>query len=153
MRGLSILDPKTIHSLEEFNVWLSSYIRQHNTTVHSATKEKPLDRYLRSKANIRTPKSQEWLDFCFLNRITRKVSNDSCITIDGILYDVPQQFIRMKVDIRYLPDKMEDAYILYEGKQYPIHTTDKVANSKAKRNNPTPTIRYSNNRKGAVNET
>lgn len=153
MRGLSVLDPGTIHSLEEFNSWLASYIRQHNTTVHSATGQKPLDRYLQGEKHVRTPKSSQWLDDCFLNRVTRKVNNDSCITIDGTLYDAPQQFIRMKVDIRYLPDRMEEAYILYEGKKYPIYPTDKVANSKAKRNNPTPPLSYSRNKKGTTDET
>ena len=48
----------------------------------------------------------------------------------------------MKVDIRYLPTKMEDAYILYEDCYYPISITDKVANSRTKRNN-LPAIDYS----------
>jgi hypothetical protein len=48
----------------------------------------------------------------------------------------------MKVEIRYLPDRMEDAYIFYEGIHYPIRATDKVANGKAKRNS-LPSIDYS----------
>ena len=61
---------------------------------------------------------------------------------DGVSYDCPQQFIGANVEIRYLPDHMEDAYILYEGVHYPIHTTDKVANSKTRRNNPALRIHY-----------
>lgn len=148
-RWSNVLDTKKIHSLTEFNTSLAAYIRQHNTTIHSGTGQKPLDRYLQSKDRVRIPKSQDWLDACFMNRVTRKVNNDSCITIDKVLYDAPQQFIRMKVDVRYLPDRMEDAYILYEDKQYPIYRTDKVANSKAKRNNDTPVISYSRT-KGAI---
>jgi len=148
-RLINVLDPKEIHSLAEFNAVLADYIRKHNTTVHSAIHEMPIDRYLRTKEHARAPKSQEWLNECFMNRVTRKVNNDSCVTIDGVLYDAPQQFIRMKVDIRYLPNRMEDAYILYEGKKYPIPATDKVANSKAKRNNPTPAFSYYRNQKGA----
>ena len=146
-RWLNSLDASQIQSLEEFNELLSEYIYQYNTTEHSSIKESPLDRFLRSKDGIRAPKSQDWLDECFHNRVTRKVNNDSCVSIDGALYDAPQQFIGMKVDIRFLPTNMEDAYILYEGVHYPIPLTDKVANSRVKRNN-LPSIDYS--KEGAV---
>lgn len=149
-RWLNALDTNQIHSLEEFNELLREYIHRHNTTIHSATKESPLDRFLRSREHIRTPKSQEWLDECFHNRIHRKVNNDSCISIDGVYYDAPQQFIGMKVEIRYLPGHMDEAYILYEGVHYPIPATDKVANSRTKRNNTYPSIDYS--RKELINE-
>ena len=141
-RWLHGLDIAQIHSLSEFNELLSEYIHRHNTTVHSSTKETPLDRFLRTRDHIRLPKSGEWLDECFHNRITRKVNNDSCITVDNVCYDAPQQFIGMKVDIRFLPGQMEDAYILYEGVHYPIPLTDKTTNSRAKRNN-LPKIDYS----------
>jgi len=141
-RWLNSLDVEQIQSLAEFNELLTEYIFQYNTTEHSSIKETPLDRFLRTKDEIRTPKSQEWLDECFHNRVTRKVNNDSCISIDGVLYNAPQQFIGMKVDIRFLPSNMEDAYILYDGVHYPIPLTDKVANSRTKRNN-LPTIDYS----------
>ena len=95
-----------------------------------------------TNSHIRTPKSSGWLEECFNNRIFRKVNNDSCISIDSTYYDAPMQFINMKVEVRYLPDRMEAAYILYEGNHYPIHPTDKVANGKAKRNN-LPVIDYS----------
>jgi hypothetical protein len=48
----------------------------------------------------------------------------------------------MKVEVRYLPGQMEDAYILYDGIHYPIPATDKAANSRTKRNN-LPAIDYS----------
>jgi hypothetical protein len=140
-RWLHGLDTSQIHSLEEFNELLADYIHRHNTTKHSATRETPLDRFLRTKDHIRLPKSKDWLDESFHNRITRKVNNDSCIRIDGTSYDAPPQFIGMKVDIRYLPGLMEKAYILYEGIHYPIPQTDKVANSRTKRNN-LPKIDY-----------
>lgn len=99
-RFINVTDFQEFHSLEELNTRLTDYIRRHNTTVHSGTGEKPLDRYLRTKDHVRTPKSLPWLDECFMNRVTRKVNNDSCISIDKVLYDAPQQFIGMKVDVR-----------------------------------------------------
>lgn len=134
-RWINITDTKQILSLNDFNELLREYIREHNSTIHSATKTTPFDRFMATKDHIRKPKSQEWLDECFHNRITRKVNNDATVSIDGTYYDVPLQFIRMTVEIRYLPGQMENAYILFEGKHYPITATDKVANSKTKRNN------------------
>ena len=141
-RWLHSLDIGQITSLDEFNEGLKAYIHKHNTTVHSAVKESPVDRFLRTREHIRAPKSVEWLDESFHNRIVRKVNNDSCISIDGIYYDAPQQFIGMKVEIRYLPGCMENAYILYEGTHYRIPATDKAANSRTKRSH-LPTIDYS----------
>jgi hypothetical protein len=84
---------------------------------------------------VRIPTSREWLDECFMNRVTKKVYNDATISIDSEFYDVPMQFIRSKVEIRYLPDRMEDAYIFFEGNKYPIRRTNRVENGKTKRNN------------------
>ena len=141
-RWQATLDMEQIHSLAEFNEALAAYIRQHNTTVHSATGETPVDRFMRTKDHIRKPQSQEWIDTCFLNRTTRRVNNDATISIDGIRYDVPQQFIGMRVEIRYLPDAMEDTFLLYGENRYPVTRTDKVANASAKRQNPYPLIEY-----------
>jgi putative transposase len=48
----------------------------------------------------------------------------------------------MKVDIRYLPGRMEESYIFYQNKHFPIRRTDKVANCRTKRNNDFPTLQY-----------
>ncbi len=50
------------------------------------------------------------------------------------------QFIAMKVEVRFLPMDMQNAYILYEGQRYPIRVTNKVENSRTKRNNPPPQL-------------
>lgn len=142
-RWLYGLDTSAITSLKEFNEELAAYIRRHNTTIHSTTRQTPLDRFLLTKGRIQTPKSPEWLSECFHNRITRKVNNDSCISIDGTYYDAPQQFIGMKVEIRFLPGSMDQAYILYEGIHFPIRPTNKFENARTKRNHDLPTIDYS----------
>ena len=142
-RWLHGLDTSKLLSLDEFNQELATYIRQHNTTLHSATGKTPMDRFLASRDRIRSPKSNEWLTECFHNRIWRKVNNDACISIDGTYYDAPPQFIGMKVEIRFLPDQMADAYLLYEDLHYPLSRTDKIANSRTKRHNSYPKIDYS----------
>ena len=129
------LDFESIHSLAEFNDMLADYIRSYNTSFHSGINTTPQDRYLNSKDPVRVPDSMEWLEESFQNRVTRKVRKDSTISIDKVSYDVPMQFIDMKVEVRFLPDDMAGAYILYDGIHYPIRKTDKNENCHTKRNN------------------
>ncbi|WP_300914218.1 Mu transposase C-terminal domain-containing protein [uncultured Acetatifactor sp.] len=128
--------PKTLNGL------LKDYMRTYNTSVHSGIGTTPLERYQKARSSIRMPKSREWLEECFLNRIARKANKDSTVSIDKVSYDVPMQFISSKVEIRFLPDDMSSAFILYEGEHYPIRPTDKNENCRTKRNN-TPSIDYS----------
>lgn len=129
-------DHSTVSSIDELNHLLADYVRKRNTTVNRTIDETPMERYQRGISHVRVPKSKDWLDECFMNRVTRKVNLDSTISIDKIYYDVPMQFIRSKVEIRFLPDQMQDAYIFFEGKKYPIRQTKRTENGRTKRNNP-----------------
>lgn len=134
-RWLNALDVKSISSLAELNDELFTYINKHNITIHSSTKERPIDRYKSDLGCIKIASDSEWLDNCFMNRVERRVNNDATINIDKISYDVPMQFIRQKVEVRYLPDDMDSAYIYYEWIKYSIRKTNKVENGKTKRKN------------------
>ena len=135
-RWLYTLDISSITSLSQFNSMLKDYMRDYNTTFHRGIDGVPLERYRASKDHPRKPESAQWLEDCFYNRITRKVRKDSTISIDSTCYDVPMQFISMKVDIRYLPGNMDSAFILYEGEKFPIRQTNRNDNCHTKRNNP-----------------
>ena len=139
---LYTLDLDSVTSLEQFNSLLRDYMRSYNTSLHSGISCTPMERYQKTRSSIRMPKSGEWLDECFLNRITRKVNRDSTVSIDRVSYDVPMQFISSRVEIRFLPDDMSSAFILYEGEHYPIRPTNKNENCRTKRNNA-PSIDYS----------
>ena len=141
-RWLYTLDMESIQSLAQFNGMLKDYMRDYNTTFHRGIDTIPLERYQASKDHPRKPESRQWLDDCFYNRITRKVRKDSTISIDRVCYDVPMQFISAKVDVRYLPDDMTSAYILFDGEKFPIRQTSRNDNCHTRRNNP-PAIDYS----------
>ena len=141
-RWLYTLDMESIQSLAQFNGMLKDYMRDYNTTFHRGIDTIPLERYQASKDHPRQPESRQWLDDCFYNRITRKVRKDSTISIDRVCYDVPMQFISAKVEVRYLPDDMTSAYILFEGEKFPIRQTSRNDNCHTRRNNP-PAIDYS----------
>lgn len=141
-RWLYTLDIDSIRSLRQFNGLLADYMRNYNTSFHTGIDGTPLERYRSTCSGIRTPKSRAWLDECFFNRVYRKVNKDSTVSIDKVYYDVPMQFISSKVEIRFLPDDMASAFLLYEGEHYPIRRTDRNENCRTKRNNG-PAIDYS----------
>lgn len=132
---LNGFNPSSVESLDHLNRLLGDYVRTRNNSINRDIQETPMERYSRHIDRIRFPKSHEWLEECFMNRVLRKVNNDSTVSIDSVLYDAPMQFIRMKVEIRYLPDDMKNAYILYQGKRYSIRPTNKLENSRTKREN------------------
>ncbi len=137
-RWLYGIDVSRIQSLEEFNRMLREYIRRHNTTVHSVTGQTPLERYLNTNERIRRPKSREWLEECFHNRIIRRVNRDATVHFNSLVYDAPMQFIGQKVEVRFLPGDTQGAYILYGGEHYPLRLTDRVANGNTRRSRPVP---------------
>jgi len=145
-RWLHGLDTGQIRSIDEFNRELAEAVRKHNLTENSSTGKTPMDRFLGTHGRIRAPKSDEWLDECFMNRLVRKVKNDSTLSMLNRQFDAPMQFMRQSVEVRFLPDALENAYIFDGGKRYPLKLTDKQANSKVKRGK-WPTVDYS---KGAA---
>lgn len=129
------LDMDCIHSLEQFNTIFRDFIREYNLTFHSGIQATPFDRYQASADQAKPIPSREWLDECFLNRVIRKVRKDATVSIDSVSYDVPMQFIGMKVEIRFLPSDMSSAFILYDKSHFPIRKTDRNENCRTKRNN------------------
>ena len=129
------LDVSSICSLAHFNGLYHDYILHYNHSFHSGINTRPYDRYLATKNLVRPVKSREWLDECFLNRIVRKVRKDSTVSIDSKSFDVPMQFISQAVEIRYEPNDMGTAFVLFDGNHYPIRETDRVANCHTKRSN------------------
>lgn len=142
-RWIATLDLSRIHSLERFNELLQEYIDIHNKTFHTGINCRPIDRYLDTRSYIRIPKSREWLEEAFFNRDERKVRADSVIKINNAEYDVPAQFAGCWVEVRFNPSHMEDAYILYNGSQFPITLTDRIKNGTSLRNNNPQVINYS----------
>lgn len=136
------LDMDSITSLVQFNEIFRDYVRSYNLSHHSGIRCAPFDRYKETSDQAKPITSQEWLNECFLNRVYRKVRKDSTISIDSICYDVPMQFIGMKVEVRFVPDDMSSAFILYDGSHFPIRATNRNENCRTKRNNP-PSLQYS----------
>jgi len=141
-RWLHGLDTGQLRSIDEFNRELAEEVRKHNLTINSSTGQTPMDRFLATRGKIRLPESEEWLNEQFMNRIIRKVKNDATLSLQNIRFDTPMQFIRQSVEVRFLPDRLSEAYIFDNGKRFLLKMTDKQANSKVKRLD-WPTVDYS----------
>jgi transposase InsO family protein len=147
-RWLNGLDMGQIRTIDEFNEELAEAVRRHNLSVNSSTGQTPMDRFLATRNRVRLPKSVDWLNECFMNRERRKVKNDATLSLMKTQFDAPMQFIRQTVEVRFLPDRLNEAYIFEDGIHYPLKPTDKQANCKAKRDN-LPTVDYS---KGGISD-
>lgn len=141
-RWVSTLDFARITSLEQLDGMLQDYIDTHNKTFHTGINERPIDRYMNTRGYVRVPKSREWLEESFYYRIVRRVRSDNVIKINTVEYDVPAQFTGLKVEVRYNPTVMDDAYIFYNGGRFPISRTDRVQNGSADRTNDALTLTY-----------
>ena len=126
-------DTSEIPSLNQFNEIYVCYVHTYNHEFHQGINGRPYDRYEHSSAKLRVPESEEWLNTSFMNRVSRKVKGDSTIWIDKIQYDVPQQFIHCKVEVRYVPNDMSTACVYFNGQKFPIRKTNKVENCNTRR--------------------
>lgn len=82
---------------------------------------------------MKRPRSREWPEESFHNRLIRNVNRDATIHLSNVCYGAPMQFIGQKVEERFLPGDIESAYILYGGSHYPLRVIDRIANGKTRR--------------------
>lgn len=108
----------------------SSYLN----SVHSSINMTPRERFMKDYDNI-LRKTNDEIDECFLHKTTRLVKSDGTISLNNLLYEVPQQFIKKYINIKYNPEDLSQLYI-YNEKNQRLHTVkyvDKISNSKYKR--------------------
>ena len=101
---------------------------------HSAIDMTPKERFMKDYNNIKR-KTDDEINECFLHKTTRLVKSDSTISLNSIIYEVPQQFIKKYINVRYNPENLSELYI-YDDNNKRIHTikgVDKISNSKYKR--------------------
>ena len=98
-----------INSLFEY--WLKN---SYHKAVHKGINMPPMDRFLTEIKNINVKRfSEDELEHHFLVTAKRKVKNDSTISFNGILYEVPSKFISSYIEIRY-PLYNENNIFIYQ---------------------------------------
>lgn len=144
---LPFVDIKEIDSIDTFNMALSQWLdKEYQKSYHNGIDAKPMDKWIDDikVRQIRKISANE-LDQAFLVTIKRKVKNDSTISVNNILYEVPPQFIGKIVQIRYPSDKPE-ALTIYEN-DTPVYKLKKV-NPIDNANPPAWEIKFNKRRQG-----
>lgn len=137
-RWLNCIDLTQTIDMDSLNASLGDYIIKHNATIHSAHGTKPIDVFAHDakEAPVRMPISPEWLRQAFRIHEYRRVKKDGTITIARTLFDAPPHTIGSRIEVCYTPGDISDVWAVEEdGTLIPIRPTDKVENSKTKRNN------------------
>jgi len=101
-------------TLEQLNDTLNQWLdTQYHLTVHSSTRQTPMNRYLKHAHLMReAPKD---LDDYFRLRVQRKVDRDRTVSLEGKLYEAPVQLIGRVVTLLYHEDDPARVEIFSEG--------------------------------------
>jgi len=129
-------------TLQELNqafwLWLQD---DYHHKLHSGIGERPIDRYNASLARIDIRRlSKAELDEIFLIRHERVVNNDATISFKGALYEVPQAYIRQRIELRHPVDDPAELYLYDKDIRVGrIKLLDKGENSRTFRPQKVPT--------------
>ena len=132
MHGLDWTQFDSVESLEES---LLSFINSgYNNSTHSGIDNKtPKVRFLEDQGRLKY-KPMEVLENDFLHRETRKVKKDATVQILNNTFEVPQEFISQKIELRYSPSDLSKAFIFNQGKRiHEVYPLNRIENSKVKR--------------------
>jgi len=126
------VDWNRFNSLDALNQEFITFVNEdYNNRMHSVTNAKPKERWLTDAARIKYL-PPETLDNCFLHRETRTVAGDATIRIYKTVFEVPQQYIKQKINVRFYPGDLSEAYIFNEKDklEHTIYPLRRVDNSK-----------------------
>ncbi|MCP4991990.1 MAG: DDE-type integrase/transposase/recombinase [Colwellia sp.] len=105
-----------------FERWLEKEYHKH---YHHGIGTRPMDKFMEGIKHTEIKRiTEQELDMAFQITITRKVKNDSTVSINAVLYECPTEFIGKKVQIRYPSDKPEDLTIYVNDK--PVSKLNKL---------------------------
>jgi len=120
-------------SLQQLNQAFSNWLlEKYNKKLHSSIKATPFDKYFLDLEKVKIRKIDKTiLDKAFFHSIERKVNNDSTISFESRLYELPAKYIGEKVQIRFDPKRPQDLYLFENDKQIlKLNKLDKHENSK-----------------------
>jgi hypothetical protein len=83
---------------------LFRFTHKKNNTVHTTTREKPAERLRKEKAFLRLLPSKS-LDMARVER--RRVSKDCFVSIDGIKYSVPWEYVKKEIEVRLTSNEVQ----------------------------------------------
>jgi transposase InsO family protein len=100
-RFLDALDPAALTSLDALNAAFTTWLdADYHRRVHSSLGDTPLARFLDSKRPKRWVSRQE-IDLHFHRTLKRKVRSDCTVSVDGVRYEVPAEWVGRTVELRH----------------------------------------------------
>ena len=123
---LPIIKLNEIESIEQLNTVFSQWLlKEYQKSFHKGIGGKPMDKWIDKAKDISIKRvSAQKLDQAFDMSIKRKVKNDSTISVNSIIYEVPNTFIGKTIELRYPYDNPEKLTIYEENK--PVCTIKKI---------------------------
>jgi len=129
------VDWNSFADLASLNQEFITFVNEdYNNHLHSVTSARPKERWLQDVKRIKYL-PPDVLDDCFLHREVRTVAGDATIPICKIVFEVPAQYIKQKINVRFNPGDLSQAYIFNEHNKlaHTIYPLRRVDNSKIKR--------------------
>ncbi len=103
-RFLDVLDPEGLASIDALNSAFASWLdNDYHRRVHSSLGVTPLARFLDCKRPKRWVSRQE-IDFHFYCTLKRKVRSDCTVSVNGVRYEAPAEWIGRSVELRHPVD-------------------------------------------------
>ncbi len=133
------LDPQTLRSLEDlesrFHSWLES---EYHRSPHRGLEDKtPLEAWVENARFIVPLPAGVDLDRLFPHEARRKVYDDSTVTLDGVLYEVPSPLMRERVKLLYdpgVPPLRRRLVVVHDGRECAVaRVVDSYANTRVRR--------------------
>jgi transposase InsO family protein len=90
--------------------------KSYHLAAHSATKQKPLERYLKALTLIR-PSPKNLLDF-FRIKAVRRVYKDRTVSVRGRVYEAPVELIEKQVTLLYHESDPSRIEVQWNGRSY-----------------------------------
>jgi len=140
---INCTDWNTFSSLEDLNIKYNNYLNEeYNNKHHSAIDTTPRIKFNAHYERLKFTPSHDAVDEMFLHTLNRKVANDATISLNSKLFEVPQKYIKQKINVKFSPSDLTVAYIYDEHNKRinSVYPVNKIDNSKIKRNS----IDYSN---------
>jgi putative transposase len=101
---LAALDPAALGSLEALNTAFAAWLdRGYHRRVHSSLGAAPIARFLDSKRPKRWVSRSE-IDLHFYCTLKRTVRSDCTVSVNGVRYEVPAEWIGRAVELRHPVD-------------------------------------------------
>jgi len=120
-------------TLEELNERFAQWLHEdYHLRRHGGIKMKPLDRFLASCEMTQIKRlSDGEIDHAFMGRIVRVVRNDATVSVGGLFYEVPPEFIGSRCDLRFPIGKPERLVLYQDDKPVtPVKEVDLADNAK-----------------------